>query len=367
MGCMEVALEPETSLEQKRNASTVADVKQNDSEMVNGTEGESSITEEAAKGKPPGWELLFRCFTCKRLSHYEHLPVPAEYKDGDEVDSVALAEYYQATTEWLCGDCSSYTYALDKILAWRPYPSNVVEPSHPDNEPPNSKLPLPREYLVKWADRSYRRTQWVPHMWLVTTHGAKLKNFLNVGAKVELLAEALPEEDAIEDRVVVGEAKQDDETAIILFQIGADADPESTKSEDSKLALPSGAAPDAERRIPPAWKTIDRVLDVLFWCPEKRAESQKPKKQKGRESARKKLKVVTDEDENELDLRIDDEFQLAFDEGEQPSDDLTETVSEWEYRFNRSIEVGDIEHVVWAFIKWNDLVYEEGLCSLYYT
>jgi hypothetical protein len=199
-------------------------------------------------------------------------------------------------------------------------------------------------------------------MWLVTTNAAKLKNFLNVGAKVELLAEALPEEDSMElDEVAAGEAKQGGDAAVVPFEIGADADPESTKSEDSTLALPLGAAPDAERRIPPAWKTIDRMLDVLLWYPNKR--KQKQEKKKGRETAKAKRKVVSDEDEDEeqaLDPQIDDELQLAFDEGEQPSDDLTETISEWEARMGRDISAKDIEHVVWAFIKWDDLAYDEG-------
>jgi chromodomain-helicase-DNA-binding protein 4 len=178
MGCMEAALEPETSLEHKKDTSTSADpTPDGDLEMIDGTQGESKVTEGTTDGITPGLELLFRCFTCKRLSHYEHLPVPAEYKDKKIINSVALAEYYQATTEWLCGDCSSYTYALDKILAWRPYPPTAVEPPRPDDEPPHYKLPLPREYLVKWLDRSYRRTQWVPHMWLVTTQCGQVEEF----------------------------------------------------------------------------------------------------------------------------------------------------------------------------------------------
>jgi chromodomain-helicase-DNA-binding protein 4 len=92
---------------------------------------------------------------------------------------------------------------------------------------------------------------------------------------------------------------------------------------------------------------------------------QKQERKKGRKKAKGKRKAVSDEDEDEdeeqlLDPEIDDELQSAFDEGEQPSDDLTETVSEWEARMGRDISAKDLEHVVWAFIKWDDLAYDEG-------
>lgn len=360
MGCMKVALEPDTSAETKREAAYVN--LDGDSEMVDGTQAENKQVVELTVEKASPQELLFRCFTCKRLSHYEHLPIPAEYKDEDFVDSVMLAEYYQSNIEWLCGDCSSYTWELDKILAWRPYPSTAIEPSRPVDEPPHYKSPLPREYLVKWLSRSYRRTQWVPHMWLVTTHGAKLKNFLNVGAKVELLEEALPEDDVME---VDNEADKDvveGNTAIIPFEISAEADRDATKSDSKAPALPLGAAPDAERRIPLAWKTVDRVLDVLLWRPPKRKQSH-VKKAQGKRKGRKRL-PTSEEEDDVFDGQIKAELELAFAEGEQPSENLTETVREWEARTGRNITTDQINSVAWAFIKWDDLPYDESKHSV---
>ena len=143
---------------------------------------ESTQGAEEGSVKPtniePSSELLFRCFTCKRLSHYAELPPKIE--DDDEV--VEIAASYQKN--WLCMDCSSYIYSLDKILAWRPYPATVVEE---DPGRADYKSHLPREYLVKWEERGYRRTTWVPHMWLLSTSPGKLKNFVAGGSKVELL------------------------------------------------------------------------------------------------------------------------------------------------------------------------------------
>jgi chromodomain-helicase-DNA-binding protein 4 len=360
MGCLELALEPDISSETKKDASPGASTNlDGDLEMANGTQGAST--------KPPGKsveeqaflrELLYRCFTCKRLSHYEHLPVPTEYADDkDDVDPVTLAEHYQSNTGWRCGDCSSYTWELDKILAWRPYPSTAVEPPRPANEPPSYKSPLPREYLVKWLSRSYRRTQWVPHMWLVTTHAAKLKNFLTVGAKVELLAEALPDEETMKLDTEADKVADGGDAMTIPFEIVSE-EQDSNNSESKALAVPLGAAPDAERRIPLAWKTVDRVLDVLLWRKKNQAKKISQRKGKGK----KKLLVSEDEEEedNGLDGQINAEIESAFAEGEQPSGELTETVAEWEARTGHKITTEQMKDVVWVFIKWDDLPYDEG-------
>jgi len=363
MGCMEVALKPDTSAETKKDVPRPASVEPDgDLEMADSTQGAQKQTVASTEEPTSPQEIMFRCFTCKRLSHYGHLPVPPELKEDEaSVDSVMLAGYYQSTTEWRCSDCSSYNWELDKILAWRPYPSTAVEPPRPPDEPPHYKSPLPREYLVKWLSRSYRRTQWVPHMWLVTTHAAKLKNFLNVGAKVELLEESLPDEEAMEVDDEAKKVVEEGNTATIPFEISADANQDPNKADPKALTLPLGAMPDAERRIPLAWKTIDRVLDVLLWRPPK------PKiMKKGKQTTMKKVlssEEEVEETENENDASdgpIEAELESAFAEGEQPSYDLTETVREWEARTGWSLSTEQIKNVVWVFIKWDDLPYDEG-------
>ena len=72
---------------------------------------------------------------------------------------------------------------------------------------------------------------------------------------------------------------------------------------------------------------VDRVLDVLLWIPKK---FETDKKGKGR--AAKRRVDSDDEDEGALGARVEPKFRLAFDEGEQPRDDVTETVAEREAR-----------------------------------
>ncbi|KAF9244536.1 hypothetical protein BU15DRAFT_42035 [Melanogaster broomeanus] len=313
MGCLDVALEADSSTTSK---------------------------EQDTSSKPPR-ELLYRCFSCKRLAHYEHLPKP----DNDVWEDTDLADYYQTETGWRCADCASYVYSLDKILAWRPFPPTATE--HQSSDPPEPKSPLPREYLVKWVDRSYRRTQWVPHMWLVSTNFSKLKNFLTTGTKVPLLEEPVSDEKAMDVDNTPDTSEQP-----IAFEPIVDATPEiDVPTKLKNLSL--GPLQDAERRIPAAWKTVDRILDVRFWHP--------PLKSKSKTRGKKKNAIVISGDEKEEVLpELEPQLERAYTDGEQPDESLMEEVEEWSSRTREELTIDHIDQVVWAFFKWEDLGYDEA-------
>jgi hypothetical protein len=106
---------------------------------------------------------------------------------------------------------------------------------------------------------------------------------------------------------------------------------------------------DAERRIPPAWKTVDRVLDALIWS---------PRDQRSKANKRKKEKRATADTATTSDAQR--EWDDAFELGEVPSAQNTRTLDEWEADKEGELSIDDIDHVVWAFIKWDDLGYDEG-------
>jgi chromodomain-helicase-DNA-binding protein 4 len=347
MGCKTVALEPE-SLGTEKSEDQIPRL---GSVTVTGRDpavpkGSDTLSEQSPPigGQCddlaiPSKELLFRCRLCKRLAHYAHLPPRQPLKDAaQEVDVETTAEYYQRNQDWLCADCISFAYRAEKILAWRPYPANAQQPELPHGESISPKMHLPREYLVKWQDRSYRRVQWVPHGWLASVHAVLLRNFLLHGPKVELLAHAVREDqvaNAVSEGGIGGSSKESDEPR-----------PKAgVRSEDVAL-LPSF---DAERRIPPAWKTVDRVLDALIWSP----REQRPKANK-RKTAPKETMASADT------AAIQREWDEAFELGEVPSAQNTKTLDEWEAEKGDELSVDDIDHVVWAFIKWDDLGYDEG-------
>ena len=363
---MNVALETDATLQSKESLANKALTPTSDTAVAKQINQEedadmADVTNPAVTESShlkSGRELLYRCLTCKRLAHYRCLPPPS----SDSNDLGSVAEHYQSTTEWHCPDCFSYSYDLDKIIAWRPYPPEATEPSLSPNEPLYWKRLLPREYLVKWKDRSYRRVQWVPHMWLVSTHPILLKKFLENGPRIELLAETRDREDLDGGPASIFEITEDD---------GGDS---STKAEAQILELSSGPLPDAERRIPSAWKTVSRVLDVLLWHPQKRRSQRKTSRKGKKNGGRKRKHIVEseeepsgDSDDEETREKLDADYAGVFEDGEQPPEDLTETLEEYEDRTGESMQTQDIDRVIWVFVKWDDLGYEEGCSILCYA
>jgi chromodomain-helicase-DNA-binding protein 4 len=335
MGCKNVALEPESldipKVDDHLSLPGPAVLEGRDS-----LSGQNSATRSQLV--VPSKELLFRCRLCKRLAHYAHLPSPNEAvnDNAEEVDTEVIAEYYQRE-DWSCSDCLSFVYRAEKILAWRPYPPNAIQPELPLGESISPKMQLPREYLVKWQARSYRRVQWVPHGWLASVHAALLRVFLTHGPRVNLLDHAVREDqvaNAVSEGGIGGLDKEADDSRPV------------TRTEGATLS----AISDAERRIPPAWKTVDRVLDVLVWSPNKQRSK----------SSKKKAKTTSLDADHSPDPDAQKEWNEVFESGEEPSALYTRTLDEWEAEKEEDLSVEDIDHVVWAFIKWDDLGYDEG-------
>ncbi|KAG1825750.1 SNF2 family N-terminal domain-containing protein [Suillus subaureus] len=349
MGCKEIALEADSSITRRSTAPrAVSEPKPagltRDVEMVDATQTSSNAVDSVSS---PARELVYRCFTCKRLAHYRHLPTPDTFEPDNpaSVDDIKLASFYQFETGWRCADCFSYEYTVDKILAWRPYPANAVEPQYSSSNSPDPKSMLPREYLVKWNERSYRRTQWVPHMWLASTTYTKLKNFIATGPKVELLDNPAAEQNVMQ----VDSFAKEIPAQPVSFEVNASQTPEVEAKPKSVSSL--SPLPDAERYIPPAWKTTDRVLDVLFWTVNRSGRGKKAKRNSAMES----------DEELEFPLELQDQLVKVQLKGEQPSDDCMETVDDFLRTVDKSeLDTKDIKYVAWAFIKWDDLGYNEA-------
>ena len=144
----------------------------------------------------------------------------------------------------------------------------------------------------------------------------------------------------------------------IEFEVGAgesadDGGVEQSKGPSVGLGM-RDALPDAERYIPPAWKTVDRVLDVVIWAP-------KPKSLSKSKHGKKRQIVTSDEEKDGEEMN---EFKkMVFEKGELNSLENTMTAEQWEESNGETISMGLMERVVWAFIKWNDLGYDEGMLS----
>ncbi|KAI0654200.1 SNF2 family N-terminal domain-containing protein [Cubamyces menziesii] len=335
MGCKAVALSPDQFGQRAQSTTPLEPASHTTVPITPPVEASTSNADQHDDENDEPHELLFRCFTCKRLAHYAHLPIPDGY-DPDDTSPADLARYYQHSTGWKCADCSSFVFFVEHILAWRPYPENAVEPPRAPNEPVNYKIMLPREYLVKWVDRSFRRVQWVPHGWLLAVAPTKLKNFLQGGSKIPLLPEP-----ASEQSLAIG-----GDTEPATFDITSE-EPDAPKPEEE--TSPLFANPDAERKIPPAWKTVDRVLDIRLWRP------QKLSKGKG-----KKAQSDTDQDQDGDDPELERARDAACDRGEEPPPSLLVTVEEFESLTREKLSEKHAGRVAWAFFKWQDLGYDDA-------
>lgn len=216
--------------------------------------------------------------SCKRAAHYGCLK-----KDSPEI---SFADH--VTSYWnfgACHDCHLYDdqwqVEVDVILGWKEVDSSkppkgekikdkktgkeFVLPSAKDPTFPaevstplslsllwESRIDVPRsalqQYLIKWKGWSYRDLNWVKHSWLSARYQSRLSNFLSKGSTIsfEPSKEDLGEDDELEP-----DAKE--------------AQAQAQQEEDYPLG-PS-PDPDIERRVPQAWKTVDRVISVTFKSP----------------------------------------------------------------------------------------------------
>lgn len=209
--------------------------------------------EETKRTRGPKPGLMFRCNTCRRGVHYECCA-----PDTDDETVEARAESYKRAS--VCHDCWNWQTPLEGILAWAP--DDALDKGSDNNVDglgdtaidkegkkftiPSAKDPTaPAEYLVKWKDMSFRRTDWVPHAFLAAKFPAKLANFLAYGPRINL--DPPPEGNELEDDEI---PSADD------------------AGKPAKARMMSGEPPrpdpEAELRIPIAWRTVDRVLDVGF-------------------------------------------------------------------------------------------------------
>jgi hypothetical protein len=306
-------------------------------------------TNDSANNSLRSLELLFRCYTCKRLAHYGCLRV-----DDEDLSRVDVAAFYQKETNWQCGDCSSYVFPLDKILAWRESKTPESESSYSSSQKysMNYRDHLPYEYLVKWTGRSYKRVEWVPHMWLLSTNASKLRQFAQAGTKVQLL------EKSTLDSSDNAESIENAQSAADLVLLANNEDEQKAHRAKHESGGPPSSIPDAEERIPRQWKVVDRVLDVLL--------VRKSGKGKNRQKSRKEDNAdeIEESSEDELESDIQAEVDAVYDRGEQPSDDLVQSIDEWERSARRKVGYRDIRKAIWVFIKWYDLPYEEGMLHL---
>ncbi|KAF1989794.1 hypothetical protein K402DRAFT_263716 [Aulographum hederae CBS 113979] len=139
--------------------------------------------------------VLFRCTSCWRASHFHHLPNRSKHHaDRGNEDEIELAQnrFQEHSKDWKCTDCVNMLAKVAGLVAWRP----VDIDSYTAGIPVDAVSEDDKEYLIKWEKHSYFRAAWMPGPWVfgVTAHSMR-KAFFKKDAGPRMRTEdAIPEE-----------------------------------------------------------------------------------------------------------------------------------------------------------------------------
>ena len=123
-------------------------------------------------GTDPNWDIhesrinnaenvLFRCMTCWRAFHFEHLPSRSDMID---IDSEADAEqrFREYSRDWKCKECLTAPAKVSGIIAWKPTDEDNYDPAFDFEKIDGDD----KAYLIRWEGMSYFRASWMPGAWV---------------------------------------------------------------------------------------------------------------------------------------------------------------------------------------------------------
>lgn len=145
--------------------------------------------------------VLFRCQTCHRGWHSNHVPS----QEGIQSDVGSYAK------KWRCSECLGTTHKIHRLVAWRP--TTPYSPAKGQRPPLSQDISDDdKEYLIKWETKSYAHCTWLPGAWVFGVAAAlSRKAFAKRDMEQGLLKmtdkEAIPEEFLAPDIILV--AKMD--------------------------------------------------------------------------------------------------------------------------------------------------------------
>jgi chromodomain-helicase-DNA-binding protein 4 len=144
--------------------------------------------------------VMFRCASCQRGWHMQHLPRREEAhqneREDHELDERQLAQrrFDSYHGSWTCKDCVEHPTQIDALVAWRLVDIDSYVPGMAVDMVAESA----KEYLVKWKNQSHFRTTWMLGSWVwgiaaVSTRTAFMKKDENRLPKMTT-EDAIPED-----------------------------------------------------------------------------------------------------------------------------------------------------------------------------
>ncbi|KAF5567719.1 CHD1-transcriptional regulator [Fusarium phyllophilum] len=105
--------------------------------------------------------VLFRCTSCHRGWHVDHLPGARGGTIGTDLKSERLKDH---SIDWQCKECANARHKIHRLVAWRPIPTELAKQ---DPRPMYAEVREDeKEYLIKWESLSYAHCDWKPGAWV---------------------------------------------------------------------------------------------------------------------------------------------------------------------------------------------------------
>lgn len=140
--------------------------------------------------------MLFRCVSCHRAWHIDHLPLAGNKSIGTDVKLERIAEYM---VDWQCKECRSAKHKIHRLIAWRPSRQTLQHSPGPAYQAVDEDE---KEYLVKWETLSYFHCKWMPGAWVFGVSASTMMfAFAKHAAQQDLLK--LSEKEAIPDEYLL--------------------------------------------------------------------------------------------------------------------------------------------------------------------
>ncbi|OBT95840.2 hypothetical protein VE01_06068 [Pseudogymnoascus verrucosus] len=142
--------------------------------------------------------LLFRCVSCKRGFHFEHLPpLNSSGYSPDDVADLQEARFAEYELHWNCKDCLDVPGKPQGMVAWRPANLETYAPGRTLESLTEDE----KEYLIKWQGMSYFSCTWAPGAWVWGITAGIMRNAFarrcieqNNGLPIMTESDAIPEE-----------------------------------------------------------------------------------------------------------------------------------------------------------------------------
>ena len=139
-------------------------------------DGDDPITEVSTNLINNADNVLFRCETCRRTWHFEHLPpLDEDSETPDDLKHMRNARLHDYS-QWQCKDCLEDPDKVQALVAWRP----VDRESYENGQTVEMLREDEKEYLIKWVDKSYFKCTWMHGAWVWgVTASIMRKSFFN--------------------------------------------------------------------------------------------------------------------------------------------------------------------------------------------